>query len=89
MSLGGTVRQYSLGGPERLFEIGDDIVNVLCADGNSDSIFSHTRISALLLGQLLMSGRPRVYGESLRVSNTAIILVNTNYPSGEGRTWQD
>lgn len=55
---------------ERLLKIGDNVVNVLSADGDTDRVLGHTRVDAFLFRQLLVRGRPRVNGEGFGVADT-------------------
>jgi hypothetical protein len=50
----------SLAGSETLFEVVDDIVNVLSSDRDTDEVLSDTRVVLLLVAELLVGGGPGV-----------------------------
>ena len=54
---------------ERLLEIGNDVVNVLGADGNPDQILCDTTVDLLLLTELFVCGGPRVDGERFGITD--------------------
>lgn len=54
---------------ERLLEVGDDIVDVLGADGDADEVLGDAGAHALLVGELLVGGGPGVDGEGLGVAD--------------------
>lgn len=56
-------------GSERLREIGNDVVNVFRADGDTDSVVSDTGILTFLLGELFVSSGPGVDCEGLGVTD--------------------
>lgn len=68
--LGSTVRQSSLQSAEGLLKVGNDIVNVLSANRDTDGILGDARIKLLLVAQLLVGGGPGVNGQSFGVANT-------------------
>lgn len=59
---------------EALLEIANDIVNVLCANGDADQILRDARIDALAFGQLLVRRSPGMNGEGLGVADAASTL---------------
>jgi hypothetical protein len=48
----------SLGGLERLFEVCNDIVNMLDSHRNADEVLSDSTVDLFLVTQLLVSGTP-------------------------------
>lgn len=68
ISLGAGPR--SIASRKALVEVVDDVVDVLQADRDSDHIFSHAGIDALLFRQLLVCRRPRVDCKCLGISDT-------------------
>jgi hypothetical protein len=54
-----------------LFKVGNNVINVLSADGDADTILGHTRVETFLLAQLLMCCGPGVNCESFRVADAA------------------
>lgn len=63
----------SPGSRKRLLEIGNDIVNVLQADGDADEVLGDTAVDPLLLAQLLVRCGPGVDGQRLRVADAKIM----------------
>lgn len=56
---------------EGLLKVVNDIVNVLCTDGDTNEIFRDTAADSLLFRKLFVRGRPGVNRESLGVANAA------------------
>lgn len=56
-------------GLEGLLEIGDDVVDVLRADGDPDEVVGHARAGLLLVRKLLVRRRPGVDGQRLGVAH--------------------
>lgn len=57
---------------ERLLKVGNDVVNVLRTDGDTDEILGNTTVDTLFFAKLFVSCRPRVDGESLGVANAVV-----------------
>lgn len=53
----------------------DDVVNVLCAYGDSDEVCGDAAVGLLLIAKLLMRRRPGVYSQSLGVADAAVFLA--------------
>lgn len=68
LRLGGVGRGGS-GLLEGLLEVGDDVVDVLSADGDADEVLGDAGAHALLVGQLRVGGGPGVDGEGLGVAD--------------------
>ncbi|KAI5304343.1 hypothetical protein KEM55_000111, partial [Ascosphaera atra] len=54
-----------------LFKVRDDVVNVLCADGQTNHILSDTAGNLFVVLELLVGSRPGVDCESLGVTDAA------------------
>lgn len=55
---------------KRLLEIGDDVVDMLSAHGDTDGVLRGAGSIALILRELLVGCGPRVDGEGLGVTDT-------------------
>lgn len=59
----------SVGGLEGLLKVGNDVVNVLGADGDANEVLGDARVLLLLVGELLVRRGPGVDGEGLGVAD--------------------
>lgn len=67
-----TIRQSSLRSLERLLKVGNNIINMLRSNRDTNRIFSHTRVLTFLIRKLLVGSRPWMDSQCLRITNTNI-----------------